>query len=205
MSVVEPTDIAAIAVEKAIRAGEPIGPAIEPFVRVESFPSRLRSAESFLQEVDVTVHLSKDGQCFYSVLEDRVYVCDPYRVPLNVWHSVACHELLHFSEKRCGWIRPPAIGELRAEVGQAILEKCLGLPFADDGGNYQKWIDQWQSDIERDNEYVFDAVENSIAGVEWLINRAANSRPWSQHRQFINSTFSDLLAHVRKSQEKLTA
>lgn len=118
---------------------------------------------------------------------------------------MAFHELTHKSERHTGWVRPPAIGELRAEVGQAILETCLGLPFADDAGNYHKWIGQWQSDIERDDQYVFDAVENAVAGVEWLINRAANSRPWSQHRQFINHTFSDLLAHVRKSQEKLTA
>jgi antirestriction protein ArdC len=206
MSVADSADLAmARAVQDALVNGERIGPAIDQYVRVESFPSRLRPAEVFLQEVDFTIHLSKNGENYYSVPEDRVFVCDPYSYPFELWLSVTCHELLHASEIRCGWQRTPAIGELRAEVGQAILEKCLGLPFADDGGNYQKWIKQWQSDIERDDQYVFDAVDNAVAGVKWLINRAANSRPWSAHRQFINSTFADLLAHVRKSQETLTA
>lgn len=206
MSVIEPDITAmAVAVQDALVNGERIGPAIDQYVRVESFPSRLRPAEVFLQEIDFTIHLSKNGENYYSVPEDRVFVCDPYRLAQSLFYSVCCHELLHASEIRCGWQRTPAIGELRAEVGQAILEKCLGLPFADDSGNYHKWIDRWLRDIERDDQYVFDAVDNAVAGVKWLINRAANSRPWSQHRQFINSTFADLLAHVKQTQEQLTA
>ena len=200
MSVVDHDSIPNMAdsVEKALQTGEAI--AIERFVIAENFPSQLRPAEIFLMEVDVTIHLSKDGQCFYRVSEDRVYMCDPYNVPLDLWCSVACHELLHFSEQRCGWIRPPAAGELRAEIGQAILETCLGLPF---GGHNGRWLEQWLRGVEQDDLYVLDAVENAVAGVEWLINRAENSRPWTPHRQFINDTFADLLADVRETQERI--
>ena len=201
MSVVDPDQLPAMAryVEQALRNEQPIGPAIERFVRLESFPSKLRPVEKFLKELDVTIHISEEGPRYRRLPEDQVVMCDPYLLPLNEWYSTALHEFLHWTEWRCGWIFTPEISELRAEVGQAILEKILLHPFAADLANYWKWHERWIKKLDADPGSVMDAVTGAVAGVDLLIEHACYEQVVTPERERINKAFEALLAHVQET------
>ena len=201
MSVVDPDQLPAMAryVEQALRNEQPIGPAIERFVRLESFPSKLRPVEKFLKELDVTIHISEEGPRYRRLPEDQVVMCDPYLLPPNEWYSTALHEFLHWTEWRCGFIWTPEICELRAEVGQAVLEKLLSHPFAADLANYWKWHERWTAKLDADPGSVMDAVTGAVAGVELLIEHACYEHVVTPERERINKAFEALLAHVQET------
>lgn len=207
MSVVELNEIPAMAqaVEGAIQSGEPFGPAIEPFVRVESFPTRLRPVETFLKSLDVTIYIGDEGPCYMVLPADKIVMPDPGRLPLDTWNSVALHEFLHWTEWRTAFWATPDVGELRAEIGQAVLERLLKHPFDIDLKNYWKWHPRWLARIDSDPESVLHATQGAIQGVELLVNQAADENVWTPERIRINAAFEKLLAHVRKSQQKLSA
>jgi hypothetical protein len=200
MSVVDLDQIPAMthSIETALRHDEPIGPAIEPFIRLESLRSNLRPVEKFLTELDVTIHISEEGPRYKRLPEDQVVMCDPYLLPLNEWYSTALHEFLHWTEWRCGWICTPETSELRAEVGQAILEKLLSHPFAADLANYWKWHERWIAKLVADPGSLMDAVTGAVAGVEFLIEHACYEHVVTPERERINKAFEALLAHVEK-------
>jgi len=194
--VLGPDDFPAMAenIKQALRNQQPIGPAIEPFVRLGSFPT-LRPVETFLMALDKTLHIPLEGnECYYDVV-----MCDPGLLPLDTWFSVL-HEFLHWTECVLEWCRPPDQCEFRSEIGQNIFNQLLGLEFVGPNNNYDKWTGYWLRGIERNEGYIFDTVSSAIAGVEFLIQRAAEIRTLSPRRKHINHCFEQLIEYVRQEQ-----
>lgn len=201
--IVDPDQLPAMAenIAEAVRNGERIGPAIEPFVRLESFPSKLRPAKKFLMVLDKTIFIPPNGtECYYDVRQDKVVMCDPGLLPLDTWFSVALHECLHWTESVLEWYGTPDQWELRSEIGQEIFNHLLGLDVVRSDGNYDKWTGHWLRGIDRNDGYIFDTVSSAIAGVEFLIQRAAELRTLLPRRQYINDCFEQLIDYVRQEQ-----
>lgn len=206
MNVISPEQIPAMAtaVERAIIEGKSIGPVIEPFIKTESFPDRLRPVQRFVSSLDFNIDVPVNGKrnCYMPLPDDRIVMCDPRFLPTNswnsVWNSVLLHECQHATEWRRAWHRGIAVSELRAECGQAILEKLLHLPFCPDQTNQRKWQPQWLEEMQEYDDYVFDAVVSAVDSVEYLIDRAANPIPWTAQRRHINESVGELIQKARQ-------
>jgi hypothetical protein len=118
---------------------------------------------------------------------------------INNWNSAECHEFLHMVEWRTGWFGSMSSGELRAEIGQAALEKLLGLPFSTDLTNYHKWHPEWLADLDADPDSDLDATTAAVEGVEFLIQRATEERVMSAEATRLEAGLMVLLETARTS------
>jgi len=186
-----------VALERAIREGSPIGPAIESFVK--PIPT-LGQVRKFLMGLDVTIHIADDGPRYRRLPDDEVVLYDPSLTELSTWYSVALHEFLHWTEWRTGWVQSPDLCELRAEVGQAILERLLAHPFDYQLGNYFRWRERWIKKIDADPDNLLNALRSAIAGVELIVERAGNQTVDTPERANINQCLSKLLDYIGEKQ-----
>ena len=202
MSVVDPDQVPAMAksIEQTLRHHEPIGPAIDSFIRAESLPSKLRCPEEFSDAVGVEVHTWNGGPEYERLPLDRIQMPPKHWFQqINEYFSVFYHEQLHWTEWRTGWVGSMSSGELRAEIGQAAIEKLTGIPYSEDLTNYHKWHPEWLADLDADPDAVLDATTAAVEGVEFLIQRATEERVTSAEAKRTEAGLMALLETARKS------
>lgn len=87
----------------------------------------------------------------------------------SYWSTVL-HELVHRSEWILGFLGTEAAGELRAEVGVALLEPILGLPHCPDQTNYRLWRPMWLTEWRDDPASMMRAVASGVEAAEFLLS-----------------------------------
>ena len=185
-------------IEQALQNHAPIGPAIEPFVRMESLPPKLRCPAKFSDAVGFEVHTWNRLPTYQRLPLDRIQMPPNDWLRKEEWWSSLFHEFMHATEWRTGWIRPLAIGELRAEIGQAILERLVGLPYSEDMTNYRTWHAKWLADLDAEPDAVLDAATAAVEGVELLVERALLERSFTPEDQLAEADLLSLLGGKRE-------
>ena len=202
MRVVDPDQLPAMAksIETALRHHEPIGPAIDSFIRAESLPSKQRCPEAFSDAVGVEVHTWNGGPEYERLPLDRIQMPPKQWFPQtsDFW-SCKFHEFLHYVEWRTGWVGSMSSGELRAEIGQAAIEKLTGIPYSEDLTNYHKWHPEWLADLDADPDAALDATTAAVEGVEFLVQRATEERVMSAEAKRTVAGLVALLETATKS------
>lgn len=86
------------------------------------------------------------------------------------YYSALIHEFCHWLEWRTGWRGSLALGELIAEIGTGLLEIQLGYPHSEDRTNYNKYLDEWLAEMEKNPKYIFEAATQASKAVDYLMS-----------------------------------
>jgi hypothetical protein len=157
-------------ITQAIHERKPF--AMTPYVRRQCLPSRFRTPQEFFDAVGARV-LTTEGNPRYCPLPKHEILMPPVEwLGLETWQSCLAHELLHLSEVVYRWHEPSWKTELRAEIGQSVVEVFVGLPPCSDHTNIIKWFGRWEQEITADPHLAMTATSSAIEGVKYLIKRA---------------------------------
>lgn len=86
------------------------------------------------------------------------------------YYSALIHEFFHWVEWRLAWRGTLAMGELIAEIGTGMLETELGFPHSHDQTNYNKYLDEWLSEMKKNPKYIFDAAAQASRSLDFLLS-----------------------------------
>lgn len=128
-------------------------------------------AESFISSIGADISYGYDKAC-YSPSTDKIFLPNKQDFDENSpneFYATAFHELLHWSEQRCGWSGSYAEGELRAEIGAAYLMNELKVPQSNDFTNHFSYLDHWIQQLKRDNRFILRASAAASKAVDFLL------------------------------------
>lgn len=116
------------------------------------------------------------SRAYYSCLGDYVRMpCRDRFGDFGDYAGTLLHEIMHWTEPRTKWDRAAggkdnsySIGELRAELGAAILASALRLPPRLE--NNAAYIDHWLQGLHGDRKYIFTAAGAAAAGVRYILD-----------------------------------
>lgn len=86
------------------------------------------------------------------------------------YYSALIHEFCHWTEWRTGWLGTPAMGELIADIVTGLMEIELGYPHSLDQTNYNKYLDGWLAEMEKNPKYIFDAATQASRSLDFLLS-----------------------------------
>jgi hypothetical protein len=139
-------------------------------VVVEQHPHSEQHPREVLKATKVTVEMGE--KCYYQRPPGDFIVLPPqswFHSEASYWSTVL-HELIHRCEWILGYVGSEAAGELRAEVGVALLESILGHPHCPDQTNYRLWRPAWLKEWEDDPESMVRAVTGGVEAAEFLLS-----------------------------------
>ncbi len=154
---------------QALQDGSPISTAIDGVVTGQH-PHSGRHPREILDATKVVVVMGEE--CCYVPPPGDYIVLPPkaWFSPGESYWSTILHELIHRCEWILGYSGSEAAGELRAELGVALLESILGLPHCPDQTNYRLWRPPWLKEWQDDPTSMVRAVASGVEAAEFLLS-----------------------------------
>jgi len=183
----------------ALQRGVLISTATDAVV-IEHHPHSGRHPREILEATRVIVVMGEE--CCYLRPPGDYIVLPPqnwFSSKESYW-STALHELIHRSEWILGFDGSEAAGELRAEVGVALLESILGFPHCPDQTNYRLWRPTWLTEWLNDSPGMESAVAGGVEAAEFMLSYLDNEHTSSdpQTECDMNDLIEQILANPPK-------